>query len=104
MKQMSFQTQNYALLTFHSIMLVFPMEMTVKFVASSNIRDISVVQKIQLLAALGAAGSCVLLLLAFFFFSTHRFTLRIQNANIMAIFWKMSRTENPSIFYKWQKG
>lgn len=65
---MSFQTQNHALLTFHSIILVFPMEITVKFVASSNIRDISVVQEIQLLAALDAAGSWGLLLLAFFFF------------------------------------
>lgn len=55
-----------------------------------SIRDISVVRERWLLATLDAVGSWVLLLLTFFF-STHRFTLRIQSANIMAIFWKLSR-------------
>ena len=54
-----------------------------------SIRDMPVVQARWLLASLDAVGSRVLLLLTFF--STYRFTLTIQSANIMAIFWKLSR-------------
>lgn len=43
-KQMSFQTQNRAPLTFYSIIQVFPMKSTGKSVASVIIRDVSLVQ------------------------------------------------------------